>query len=137
YQALARLRVYLKRERIGLFIVEEDGAYSLQANQPLSIRVEAQFAEAGKARYASHVKSALRHPDRENLVKLPKTFDSSEFSAREVAHALKKSHNSAILYLRQWALAGAVAKIGAGPETKYRLQIRQVLCVPQLPDPVA
>ena len=104
HQSIYRARKWMEGAKLGIEIKEEDGDYRLLLND-VAVRVplRRQPIERGRVR----------------LDILRERFGAGEFSMQAAAEALQLSPTSMKALLKEGLEEGALARIGAGPATRY------------------
>lgn len=110
HQAVHRTRRWLEARGIPLLITERGGAYSLQVNGPISVRVPSERTILAPA--ARRLKVMAEH------------FGDREFSASDARSELAVS-SAVFKTVMAWAVRnGKADRRGAGPATRYRILAR-------------
>lgn len=113
WQALRRFRVWLKRKRIPLQVLEKDGSYHIVAEPNVRVWVPKPM-DAGEVAPNTHPRLQIL---RKNL--LAQKTVGQDFTAREVEAWLKVTRPTAIQVIAEARELGWVSQQGAGPKTKY------------------
>lgn len=109
HQAMKRLRQWIAQNKVPLSVVEDQGLYRLRSQGRVDIHLRAQAIapSAPRARLADD---------------LAQEFRSQPFSRKEFEAWTKLSSRAANLRIAELLTANALEKIGAGPQTKYKVK---------------
>jgi hypothetical protein len=112
-QVMKRLRRWLSGAKVPLKILEEDGAYRVDSDRPLSIilRRSSDLADGGDGRLAA-------------LAAAFQAVADKPFRASDVETRLGLRRSAAVALLRDAIAAGGVERIGVGAAVRYRLKAR-------------
>ena len=118
-QACLRLREHFKKSQLPLLLVEERGAFRLEALPKSKVHIWIfEKSKAGLKNKSRQFANPSLHKNFDLLLALNKKPD---WTTLELAEALKLAPRTASRFVSQGLLAGRLVQVGKGRSAKYRV----------------